>query len=72
MARAKTNLTGRWSIQSMTMWDDDYINEEVPGYFDFGKKNLGVFPLRVCPGRDRLSADPAGRQARRGVLVYGF
>lgn len=50
MAKAKTHLTGRWSIKSMSMWDDDYINEEVPGYFDFGKKNLGSFHFGYVQG----------------------
>jgi hypothetical protein len=50
MAQAKTNLTGRWSIKSMSMWDADYINEEVPGYFDFGEKNLGSFHFGYVQG----------------------
>ncbi len=50
MAKVKTNLTGRWSITSMSMWDDDYINEEVPGYFDFGAKNLGSFHFGYVQG----------------------
>ena len=50
MAKAKPNLTGRWSVKSMSMWDDDYINEEVPGYFDFGKKNLGSFHFGYVQG----------------------
>jgi hypothetical protein len=36
MAGARTSLMGRWSIQSMSEWDDDYLNEEVPACFDFG------------------------------------
>jgi hypothetical protein len=50
MAKAKTNLMGRWVVQSMSMWDDDYINEEVPSFFDFGKKNLGSFHFGYVQG----------------------
>jgi hypothetical protein len=32
------------------MWDNDYINEEVPGFFAFGEKNLGAFHFGYCQG----------------------
>ena len=35
-AKPKNWAVGRWSIDSMTMWDNDYIDEEVAGYFEFG------------------------------------
>jgi hypothetical protein len=50
MGKANTDLTGHWSITSMSMWDDDYINEEVPGFFDFRAKNLGSFHFGYVQG----------------------
>jgi hypothetical protein len=50
MAKTKPNLTGKWSIQSMSMWDETYINEETPGYFHFGNNNLGAFHFAYVQG----------------------
>jgi len=51
---AKTKLKnwalGRWSIDSMSMWDKDYIDEEVPGYFEFGANDLGSFQFGYVQG----------------------
>lgn len=35
-AKPKNWALGHWSLDSMGMWDKDYIDEEVPGYFEFG------------------------------------
>jgi hypothetical protein len=32
------------------MWDKDYIDEEVPGYFEFGANNLGSFQFGYVQG----------------------
>ena len=52
MSKAKTAnwILGRWSIDSMSMWDKDYIDAEVPGYFDFGDNNLGSFKFGYVQG----------------------
>lgn len=49
-ARPKTWALGRWSIDSMSMWDKDYIDEEVPGYFEFGPNDLGSFQFGYVQG----------------------
>ena len=36
-------FAGRWRITSMTEWDNDFIDAEVPGYFNFAKDGLGGF-----------------------------
>ncbi len=67
-AKSKNWVLGRWSIDSMSMWDKDYIDEEVPGYFEFGADNLGSFQF----GYVQSDVDyRAGRQARRRILVRG-
>ena len=48
--KPKNWALGRWSIDSMSMWDKDYINEEVPGYFDFGTNGLGTFQFGNVQG----------------------
>ena len=41
---------GRWSIDSMSEWDKDYIDEEVPGYFEFDPDDLGSFQFGYVQG----------------------
>jgi hypothetical protein len=45
MAKAKTKpkspCTGRWLIVSMSAWEDDYIDEEEEGFFEFDEKGGG-------------------------------
>ena len=36
-------ITGRWRITSMEMWDQDFVDAEVPGYIRFAKDGLGDF-----------------------------
>ena len=52
MAKRKTKspIMGRWNIDSMSMWDQDYIDEEVPGYFEFGLDDLGSFQFGYVRG----------------------
>jgi hypothetical protein len=52
MAKSKPKnwVLGRWSIDSMSMWDKDYIDEEVPGYFEFGRNGLGSFQFGYVRG----------------------
>lgn len=43
MAKHKSQIAGRWRNSSMTEWDNDFIDAEVPEYFEFGKDVLGDF-----------------------------
>ena len=49
-SKPKNWVLGRWSIASMTEWDHDYIDVEVPGYFDFADNNLGSFHFGYVQG----------------------
>ena len=49
-AKSKNWVLGRWSIDSMSMWDKGYIDAEVPGYFEFGADNLGSFQFGYVQG----------------------
>ena len=50
MPKAKNWALGCWSINTMSMWDKDYIDEEVPGYFEFGPNDLGSFQFGYVQG----------------------
>ncbi len=50
MPKAKNWALDRWSIDTMSMWDKDYIDEEVPGYFEFGPNGLGSFQFGYVQG----------------------
>lgn len=43
MAKKKSQTIGRWRISSITEWDQDFVDEEVPGYFEFTRDSLGEF-----------------------------
>ena len=49
-AKSKNWVLGQWSIDSMSMWDKEYIDEEVPGYIEFGADNLGSFQFGYVQG----------------------
>ena len=42
-AKPKSPLEGRWRITWMDQWDQDFVDAEVEGYFEFGLKNSGSF-----------------------------
>src|SRR3954462_10286482 len=41
---------GRWRIVSMTEWDEDYVNEEVPAFIEFDKEDSGSFQFGYVQG----------------------
>ncbi len=49
-AKSKNWVLGQWSIDSMSMWDKEYIDEEVPGYMEFRADNLGSFQFGYVQG----------------------
>ena len=47
---AGSPLKGQWRIVSMTQWDMDYIDAEVPGFFEFEAKGKGRFQFGYVKG----------------------
>jgi hypothetical protein len=47
MAKAKLNpmspFAGRWRIVSMSAWNQDFIDKEEEGFFEFDEKRSGAF-----------------------------
>jgi hypothetical protein len=46
----KHEYLGRWRIVEMEMWDQDYIDIEVPGYILFDENDLGEFQFGTVEG----------------------
>jgi hypothetical protein len=64
MAKRKSKVVGRWRITSMTEWDQDFIDAEVPGYINFIKDGLGEFQFGyVCCGIDWRECERDGEPA---------
>ena len=58
--QAKSNpFLGVWSIIEMEVWDQDFVNLEVPGHFTFEKDGLGYFQFGLVQGRAGL---PGGKR----------
>jgi hypothetical protein len=49
MKSAANPLKGRWKIVWMEMWDQDFVDAEIPGHVTFGDKGRGDFQFGyVC------------------------
>ena len=44
-------FAGRWRITSMEQWDQDFVDEEEEGYFEFTEKRWGVFHFGYVHGQ---------------------
>jgi len=64
MAKPKSPFSGRWRIVSMSVWDQDFVDEEEEGYFDFDDEGGGEFHFGYVRGRmDCRSTTRDGRPA---------
>jgi hypothetical protein len=64
MATKKSQIVGRWRITLMTEWDQDFVDEEVPGYFEFRKDGLGDFQFGYVQAQiDWRDTERDGQQA---------
>lgn len=50
-ARHKKAFLGRWRIVSMSMWDKEYLDEEVPAFIEFKPKQTGQFQFGYVQGQ---------------------
>jgi hypothetical protein len=48
--KPKSPFLGRWRITSMEMWDQDFVDAEVEGYFEFEPDDLGNFQFGYVSG----------------------
>ena len=49
--KAMTPFAGRWRIVSMSTWDQEFIDEEEEGYFEFDLKGNGEFHFGYVHGQ---------------------
>lgn len=49
-SRPKSPFLGRWHIAPMSMWNEDYLNEEVPAFIEFDDKGGGSFQFGYVRG----------------------
>ncbi len=50
-SKPKSPFAGRWRIISMSAWDNDYIDEEEEGFFEFDAKGGGEFHFGYVHGQ---------------------
>jgi hypothetical protein len=50
MSSPKPSIAGRWLIESMTMWDREFIDAEVRGFFEIGPRRIGSFQFGYVQG----------------------
>ena len=50
MAKSKSTFTVSWHIVSMSAWEDDYLDEEVQAFIEFGEKGNGSFQFGYVQG----------------------
>ncbi len=48
--KPKSLFLGRWHIVSMSMWDEDYLNEEVQAFIEFEENEKGSFQFGYVRG----------------------
>jgi hypothetical protein len=49
--KAKSPFEGRWRITWMEQWDQDFVDEEEEGYFEFDKAGSGQFHFGYVHGQ---------------------
>src|SRR5262245_40029260 len=48
--KPKSPFAGRWRIVSMSAWDEDFIDEEEEGFFEFNDRGWGDFHVGNVQG----------------------
>ena len=49
-SKTPSPFEGRWRITSMEMWEQDFVDAEVEGYFEFGPNSVGSFQFGYVSG----------------------
>ena len=61
-AKQNSRLIGRWRITWMDQWDQDYVNAEVEGYFEFRPGGVGDFQFGYVRGEMNYREGTRGAQ----------
>ena len=57
-------FAGKWRIVEMEMWDQDYVDMEVPGYIEIGSGGIGRFQFGLISGGIDGRVDRSGKSPR--------
>jgi hypothetical protein len=49
-SKIKNPIAGRWRITWMDQWDQEFVDAEVEGFFEFGPNNSGSFQFGYVQG----------------------
>lgn len=49
-SKSENPFTGHWHIVSMSQWDEEYINAEVPAFIEFDARGTGRFQFGYVRG----------------------
>lgn len=49
-SKTKSPFVGRWRITWMSEWEQDFVDEQVEGYFEFEANGLGDFQFGYVRG----------------------
>jgi hypothetical protein len=61
-AKKKNLFDGRWRITWMDQWDQEYVDEEVEGYFEFAANGMGSFQFGYVQGQ--IDYRPSTREGK--------
>src|SRR5438552_18449151 len=64
-SKSPSPFEGRWRIVSMSAWDQDYIDEEEEGFFEFDEKGSGEFHFGYVHGH--MDCKPTTREGESAV-----
>jgi len=64
MKKDQAKYIGKWRIIGMEMWDQDYIDLTIPGYFSFDGDDLGDFQFGSVKGQIDYSIEKIGAVER--------
>ncbi len=64
-AKPKSPFRGRWRIVSMSAWEQDFIDEEEEGFFEFDDKGGGEFHFGYVHGQ--MDCKPTTRDGEPAV-----
>lgn len=48
--KSKNEFVGKWHIYEMELWDEDYLNMEVPAYIEIDSRDMGQFQFGLVSG----------------------
>ena len=62
---------GKWRITEMEMWDQEFIDMEVEGYFLFGEDEIGSFQFGLVRGQIDYRIEKIGEIERLDFSFEG-